>query len=319
MSLNVKGAIKVQWKFKGLLRGDVSILHVCFVLQSTSGLLGALWVKWSAAVYYFLEQIVSFDAIFAVVFGVMSLFQTLSLCSTVAFYAFIVFSWVWCHVGVHCTDITWQTVLILGVYQWLMMLDAFAKKIPKLSLAPYTLALNCRVLPKIEEGFYRSWHILSPICLQQLNTCYHNILADPHITLLCSYQERTVVWCAQFVVLTRDVIRHRPVEQDHRAAGHAVIGLHEVPAAHRAQLRRESPASRRLLVRQALSRHAVSGREQRAQRPARYHGTWPAEQDASHWSHATHQRRRRAESSLHQCVVRHQRSQRGTCLNVFIA
>ena len=184
--------LRVRLKFNvsssAFLSVDVSILYVCFVLQSTSGLLGALWVKWSAAVCYFLEQIVSFDAVFAVVFGAMSLFQTLSLCSTVAFYAFIAFSWVWCHVGVHCTGITWQTILILGGYQWLMMLDAFAKNIPKLSLASYTLALNCRVLPKIQEGFYRSWHILSPICRQQLNTCNHNILADPHITLLCSYQ-----------------------------------------------------------------------------------------------------------------------------------
>lgn len=103
---------------------------------------------------------------------------------------------------------------------------------------------------------------------------------------------------------------HRPVEQDHRATGHAVGRVHVPAAAHGPQLRREQTALLRVQLRAALPGHTVPQRQQRAQPTQGVAGPRPVVAHAGHRPRAPHLSGRRPAASLHQRVVRRGRGQR---------
>ena len=92
----------------------------------------------------------------------------------------------------------------------------------------------------------------------RLIDCYHGRLNDGTRDRLprcgpAGHRAKGFPWPAAALV------RHRPVEQGHRAAGNAPRRVHEEAAAHRPQLRGEPAKVRRPHLPQALPRLPVPG------------------------------------------------------------
>jgi len=105
------------------------------------------------------------------------------------------------------------------------------------------------------------------------NRVFHFYFSAEHV---CCAVHRSL----QFVICFIAKFRHRSVEQDNRAAGHAIAGLHEATSTDRSQLRREPAQVCWLSVRETVSRHSISTGQHGAQWTQSYDGAGSAPEDA---------------------------------------
>ncbi|GIX75196.1 hypothetical protein CEXT_407681 [Caerostris extrusa] len=142
---------------------------------------------------------------------------------------------------------------------------------------------------------------LLPPQLNQMVTQVYKLLVDVDSTYTTDSMELAA---GVKNVVFLDGCRHRPVEQDHRAARHAVPGVHEAAAAHGAQLRGEPAQVHGLRLREALPGRALPGRQLRAQQAQSESGARPPVQDAGHRPREEDLRGQRPTPSIYQRVVR---------------